>query len=363
VACVIAVGIMGLSAQAQELAGTWQGTMHASKEQRIVVKITKADSGWQGVYYNLDSNSPIEGLVTKQMNLQGGELRFSIATMDGNYDGKLSDDEATIAGMMTLNGKSSPLNLARATGDAVWEIPKANKMMAKDADPDWEVVTIHQRSFDDPRTGEGFRMKGREFIFENKTAEMMLLLAYGVHKNQVLGAPHWLATERWDVQGVLDVPGTPNLKQMQNLTRQLLEERFGLRVHWENKELAVYSMTVAKGGAKLAKSAGDPNGLPDGSENENGGQVWMRMTNESISDLAMELTYYLDRPVVDQTGMSGRYDFQLKWTNDDSRVPTDGTAAPLVFTAIQEQLGLKLEPVREPTRVLVVDALERPTAN
>jgi uncharacterized protein (TIGR03435 family) len=125
----------------------------------------------------------------------------------------------------------------------------------------------------------------------------------------------------------------------------------------------VYAIGVAKGGAKMPKSAGDPNGTPDETDNTNGGQVVMRMTNAMISDLALQLTFYVDRPVVDQTGLTGRYDFQLRWTNDDAHTPTDGAAAPLLFTAIQEQLGLKIDAVKAPTQVLVVDALGRPTAN
>jgi uncharacterized protein (TIGR03435 family) len=87
------------------------------------------------------------------------------------------------------------------------------------------------------------------------------------------------------------------------------------------------------------------------------------MTNMSMSEFAPDLGYFLDRPAVDQTGLAGRYDFQLIWTADDSRAPTDGSAPPELFTAIQEQLGLKLEPVRAPIDVLVVDAVQHPSAN
>ena len=90
------------------------------------------------------------------------------------------------------------------------------------------------------------------------------------------------------------------------------------------------------------------------------------MTNASMNELRLLLTFFLDRPVVDQTGLAGRYDFQLKWTFDErdgSRAPTDGTAAPGIFTAIQEQLGLKLEPVKTMTDVMVIDKIERPSAN
>jgi uncharacterized protein (TIGR03435 family) len=127
--------------------------------------------------------------------------------------------------------------------------------------------------------------------------------------------------------------------------------------------LAVYAITLAKGGEKMARSAGDPNGTPDENERSNGGVVTMRMTNMSMSEFAPDLGYFLGRPAVDQTGLAGRYDFQLKWTPDESRAPADGGAPPGLFTAIQEQIGLKLEPVKAQTEVLVVDAVERPSAN
>jgi uncharacterized protein (TIGR03435 family) len=191
----------------------------------------------------------------------------------------------------------------------------------------------------------------------------MLLFAYGMQKVQIVGAPHWIETERWDVQGVPDVPGHPSLKQMQSLTRKLLEERFGLKVHRETKELAVYAITVAKGGEKIAPNAGDPNSPPSENDNSNGGVVTMRMTNMSMGEFAPDLGYFLGRPAVDHTGLTGRYDFQLKWTADESHTPTDGTAPPLLFTAIQEQLGLKLEPAKAAVEVLMVDAVQRPSAN
>ena len=136
-----------------------------------------------------------------------------------------------------------------------------------------------------------------------------------------------------------------------------------MKLHRETKELAVYAITVAKGGEKMARSAGDPNGTPDENERSNGGVVTMRMTNMSMGEFAPDLGYFVGRPAVDQTGLTGRYDFQLKWTADETRAPADGSAPPGMFTAIQEQIGLKLEPVKAQTEVLVVDAVERPSAN
>ena len=113
----------------------------------------------------------------------------------------------------------------------------------------------------------------------------------------------------------------------------------------------------------MAASQGDPNGLPDESEDENGGERTMRMTNVAVGDLALMLNVSLDRPVVDQTGLKGRYDFDLKYTFDEMRAAPDANAAPGVFTAVQQQLGLKLEAVKTMAPVLVVDKVERPGAN
>jgi uncharacterized protein (TIGR03435 family) len=368
-ATLMTVGFASRPLSAQDIAGTWQGTLAAAQEQtakpqRIVVKITKDPaSGWQGVAYSLDSNMAYEGRVTTQMSLQGTDLHFAIAPIDSSYQGKLSPDGATLTGTWTQNGTAHPLVLARVNGDAAWEIPKPDAIMAKDADPDWDVLSVKAHDPSDPSNNQSLNMKGRQFVMMNRTVQGMLLFAYGLHKKEIVGTPGWVETERWDAQGLPDVPGHPSLKQMQSLMRKLLEQRFGLKVHKETKELAVYAITVGKTGERISPSAGDPNGTPSENENLNGGVVTMRMTNMTMAEFAPDLAFFLDRPAVDQTGLKGRYDLQLKWTADESKAPPDGTAPPGMFTAIQEQLGLKLEPAKAPVEVLVVDAVEKPTAN
>jgi uncharacterized protein (TIGR03435 family) len=234
-------------------------------------------------------------------------------------------------------------------------------MMAKDAEPDWEVVTV---KFADPNaTNAGFNVHGHEIAIERKTVEAMLVYGYGVHKRQLTDAPDWTRTELWNAQGLANVPGQPTHRQMQSLVRKLLEERFGLKLHREQREMPVFALTVAKSGPRMEKSTGDPNGSSNESDNENGGQVTMRVQNFSMGELtAILMGLFLDRPAVDQTRLNGRYDFQLKWTWD--MTPESALDAPPgLFTAIQEQLGLKLEPVKAPVDVLVVDKVERPGAN
>jgi uncharacterized protein (TIGR03435 family) len=371
-ACVAA---HGQTASASDLTGNWQGTLETDsssngKGQRIVLKVSKAGdaagasgkSVWHGVAYNIDdAYRPYEGRNTTQMSVEGGVVRFAIAPIEVMYEGKLSADGASIVGQWTQEGRAHPLNLARAEGDAAWAVPEEDKAMAKDADPDWDVATV--RLGDPNGHGSSLGMDGREFVIKRHTLATMLLFGYGMHKRQLVNAPDWIDMDRWDVRAVPDVPGRPNVMQMQSLMRKLLVERFGLVTHTEQRELSVYALTIAKGGPKMAPSAGDPNGLPNENDNDNGGQRTMRMENATMTHLALLLKFMLDRPVVDQTGLTGRYDFQLKWTMDESRVPTDGSAAPTVFTAIQEQLGLKLEPVKAMTDVMVIDKLERPGAN
>lgn len=235
-------------------------------------------------------------------------------------------------------------------------------MMAKDADPDWEVVALKP---DDPNSTEaGFWLHERGLEIRGKTAEQLLLYGYGLHESQVLNAPDWMRTERWHVEGVAGVPGQPNREQMGSLVRKLLAERFGLVMHHEQREMRVFALAVAKGGPKMGSSADDPNAPMHENDSQSGGQATMRVKNVSMGELAgMLMRLFLDRPVVDQTGLIRRYDFQLKWTQDETRVPTDGSAPPGLFTAIQEQLGLKLEPTKAAVDVLVIDRVQKPGAN
>jgi uncharacterized protein (TIGR03435 family) len=234
------------------------------------------------------------------------------------------------------------------------------KMMAKDADPGWEVVTVKPNAPN--ATSDHAGVHGPHVTLENETVEILILFGYNVQKNQIDGAPGWVKTERWTVDGLADVDGEPDVKQLQSLVRKLLAERFGLKLRREQREMPVFALTVAKGGPKVTPSKSDPDRLPNQHGNRGVGWQMYQYTNTSMPELALELLSSVDRPIVDQTGLQGRYDFQLKWLTDDSHA-SDPDAPPGLFTAIQEQLGLKLEPMKAPAEVLVVDKVERPGAN
>jgi uncharacterized protein (TIGR03435 family) len=156
------------------------------------------------------------------------------------------------------------------------------------------------------------------------------------------------------------------------MLQKLLTERFKLTFHKEKKELSAYSITVGKNGARLTKSEGDPNGLP-GLGFRGLGKLVVR--NATISDFAgLMQTVVLDRPVVDQSGLAGRFDFTLDWTPEPSQFggrggqapqpgADDPAAPPDLFTAIVAQLGLKLESAKLPVDVLVIDKVEKPSDN
>jgi len=349
------------------LAGTWQGTLPVDGSQRVIVTISKLSGApaekpaWKAVFYNLEAHAESGGRVVTSILFDGQSLRFAVPSINGSYASKLAADGASLAGTWTEDKVAVPLTLQRVPADAAWEIPGADQAMPKDAAPEFEVATIKPAAPDSQ--GYGFHSNGRRIWFTNQTAMSMITYFYGVSRKQVVGGPDWLNTDRYDSDGVPDILGTPSVKQMLGMYQKLMTDRFQLTFHREKRELSAYTIVVAKTGSKLAPSLGDPNGLPDetGSGDQNG--IFIRFANTSMEDLATALQTLMpdEDPVVDQTGLPGRFDFTLKWSRDSAS--PDPSAAPDLFTAIQQQLGLKLERVKTPVDVMVIDHIERPSPN
>jgi uncharacterized protein (TIGR03435 family) len=230
--------------------------------------------------------------------------------------------------------------------------------MPADAHPSFEVATIKPSRPDD--TKGGFQVGGHRLLIQNQSVNDLLSFAYAIHQKQIVDGPSWLETQKFDIVGQADVEGYANLRQIQEMLQKLLQSRFNLKFHREKRELLIYAITVAKGGPKLIKHTETSNGLPTQSGSPSSGG--RRFTNNSMSDFALGMQSFLDRPVVDQTALLGRYDFVLSWTPDDSSTDSSNSA-PALFTAIQEQLGLKLEPVKGPVDVYVIDRVGKPTEN
>jgi uncharacterized protein (TIGR03435 family) len=207
------------------------------------------------------------------------------------------------------------------------------------------------------------------------TLKMLIMFAYGVAGYQISGAPSWIGTERWDIEAKTEgVQGPVPLAQSQARLRRLLEDRFQLKTRRESRKLPIYALVATKGGPKLNPHPGDP---AERKPVASFGFGSASFTDSSVANLAGQLTLYLDRPVLDQTGVKGSYDFTLKWTpapnessaqaiglppHADPPAPTDSTG-PSLFTALQEQLGLRLKPAKGPVDILAIEHVEKPSEN
>ena len=357
-------------AQAQGLGGTWQGTLDAGRPLRVVITVTNGDGGTlNGVFRSIDQ-SP-QGVSVSALALEGATVKFAIPALGATYEGRLNAAATAIAGTFTQGGKPFALNLARATSETAWTIPSppaALKPMPANAVPTFEVATIKPSNPD--QQGKGFTVRGREVITINTTVRDLVAFAYSVHPRQIVRGPAWLESEKFDITGQPDIEGVPNQLQMRTLVQKLLADRFKLTFHREQQELSIYALVLGPKGPTLTKSSGDPNGLPSLFFRGLGS---LPAINASMTDFATVMqTAVLDRPVVDRTGLNGRYDFTLTWTPDETQFanmgvkvppPPADARAPSLFTAIQEQLGLKFEPSRAPVDVMVIDSVDHPSPN
>jgi uncharacterized protein (TIGR03435 family) len=357
----------------QDIADTWQGTLHAGRDLRTVVKISKADDGgYKAVFYSIDQSG--DGLSVNKLTLDRTTVKMSVMAVAGTYDGKLSSDGKSITGTWAQGSTAVPLTLTRATSETEWTIPPpTSKLPPMDANahPSFEVATIKPSKAD--QQGRFFRLGGRRFTTTNATLDDLISYAYRIHANQIIGAPGWAETGKYDINAEPDGDGAPNDQQWKDMMQKLLAERFALTFHRDKKELSVYLLSVARGGPKLTKSAADPNGHFGWSfRGRIGGDL--SFTNANMADFAnLMQRNVLDRPVVDQTGLTGKYDFNLDFTPDESQFEGMGAkvspqtdsanAPPNLYTAIQEQLGLKLEATKAPAEVLVIDHVEKPSEN
>ncbi len=200
-------------------------------------------------------------------------------------------------------------------------------MMPAIAKPEFTVATIKPSSPDAPRGGYGFR--GQDVTTTNVTVNWLIKLAYSVHARQITGGAAWLDSAKYDVVGRPDTPGQPSRDQMKLMLRKLLADRFQLKFHTEKRELPVYAMVVLKTGAKITVSADDPNAFPGIGFGQGPGVLSLFGRNTTLDGVANALqSNVLDKPVVNQTGLTGRYDFTLKFTPDQTQIANFGALPP-----------------------------------
>lgn len=260
---------------------------------------------------------------------------------------------------------------------------------AQPAPLSFEVASIKASAPDSRRVFLQF-LPGGGMRVTNMTLKQVLAFGYDVRDFQISGGPAWINSDRYDIQArpehAADAPATPPdprqmsdeqretlAQQMRERVRTLLADRFELAVHHDTKEAPVYALMVAKGGPKLKENT-EPREGRQGMGMRPGGQV--TATAAPVSMLANLLSNLMGRPVIDKTGLSATYDFELRWTPDSGQTlapagaPPPGAEAPpadpngpTIFTALQEQLGLRLESQKGPVDMIVIDHVEKPSEN
>jgi uncharacterized protein (TIGR03435 family) len=203
---------------------------------------------------------------------------------------------------------------------------------------------------------QGISISGNRVSVKGLTVATLIRAAYNLRAGQLSGEPGWSATEPFDIAASAE--GALTFPQVRQMLQALLADRFQLKFHRETKEGAAYALVIAKAGPKLAPSvAADYTTHVTAGKSE----VQMAIFRASMAQLCGRLATFVGRPVVDRTELSGVFDLQLIFAPED--LEGEPRESPSIFTALQEQLGLKLESARAPVEILVVDRLGRPSSN
>jgi uncharacterized protein (TIGR03435 family) len=241
----------------------------------------------------------------------------------------------------------------------------------------FEVATIKPAAPDDLNAGRYIRMQSaHRFQVKNYTVNGLIAAAYNLNPRAITGGPPWTESDRYEI--IAETPGDlrPTYDDQMTMLRKLLTDRFDLALHREKKEFPIYDLTVSRGGPKLRTSPSPPDESPNLTSTvypaASGGidRVLLPARNVTMAQFAAILQRaILDRPVVDDTGLTSRYDFDLEWTPDESQFggqlppgPPD-SGKPGFFTALQQQIGLRIEATRGPIEAVVIDRVERPSDN
>lgn len=256
------------------------------------------------------------------------------------------------------------------------------------AHPQFEVASIKTSTgCENPGSKGAGPSPGRLDMRCTKLADLIRaaygLFANGVSRNPqslpVSGGPAWIDSDLYDINAKAE--GNPRMEMMMGpMLQALLEDRFKVKVHHETREVPVYALTGVKGGFKLKQleagsctpmtfpptpfAPGQKPACGRSSVQKKGPNLTLDMYGMSMTELCKSLSSRLDRAVIDKTGITGMFDFHLEFSPDDGgAAPPDDTAGPSIFTAVQEQLGLKLEPAKGPGEFLVIDNAEKPSEN
>jgi uncharacterized protein (TIGR03435 family) len=273
---------------------------------------------------------------------------------------------AAISVTQVLCAQAFPINLADSG-------PKDDPNVKM---PAFDVVSVKPN-----KLGSGnmsWMTKPDGYACVNISLKTLIASAYGVRQDLVSGGPGWVESQGFDVDAKVageDVEALKKLTgpQRNSMLQPLLADRFKLKVHTETKILPTYDLVVAKGGPKLTEvPAADL--ADDGKDPEHSKHPYMMEVGPgtfkgqamSLQFIANHLSFVLEKTVTDKTGLKGKYDIELKWTPEGPKAAGDdgsSDSTTSIFTAVQEQLGLKLVPAKGPVETLVIDRVELPTQN
>lgn len=220
--------------------------------------------------------------------------------------------------------------------------------------PSFDVASIKPSSPQEIQAGiSGIKTGHGRITATNVTLKRCIFGSYHIGPHQIIGGPPWLDSDRFHIEGKAAEP-TDDDTVLDAMTRTLLADRFHLQAHRETRTMTALVLEVTKQGAKLDPSDG-------GGSSTDASHGSLKIRNETMDDFAERLARVTDMPVVNRTGLLGRFNLKLVWTPDDDHAKPDGP--PSLYTAIQEQLGLRLTSRRTQVQVLVIDHAEKPDEN
>jgi uncharacterized protein (TIGR03435 family) len=204
-------------------------------------------------------------------------------------------------------------------------------------------------------------VRGSEMVCMACSLRDMITAAYTVRDDQLAGGPNWLTTDRYDLEA--KASGDTPLTRDRGIAmlQSLLTDRFQLKVHRETREMPVYELVIARNGPKFKPSPPDARGGMI-TRSMAAASLHMEATRVNMERLARRISNSAGRPVLDKTGLEGDYAFTLEWTQSDL-APDADVNVPSIFSAVQEQLGLRLQPAKDPIEMLVIDRAEKPSEN
>lgn len=241
--------------------------------------------------------------------------------------------------------------------------PSSSSMVS----PTFDVASIRQNKEGEGHSDIWSNPANGNFRTNNVSLRALLQVAYSLPQSRIVNIPSAMDKLRFNIEAKSDpsindrlskLPADQGVAEKRQMLQALLSDRFQLKTHRETRELPVYVLVVAKSGAKL--QAWKSNGT---TVNAGTSYIHIQGGANSIDVLAGTLATQLGRPVLNKTGIKGTYKITLTWTPDDQIANSSAASGPSLFTAIQEQLGLKLEAAKAPVEVLVVDHVEPPSPN